>query len=338
MLPPAIWEVMPKHNRLEKIRVLFDKHESTVAIIDLRTTSQDLIKLPEEIVLTYAQELDQRFPEILPTEIRTLVESMFGDLKERDVAEWENILEQKKVETTEAMSHAVLEVISKTIGVLAFVRDDNPLRSRDTLEMEHLQTYIHPVFREACFHFANGALWRSGEVGNDFFVSRQKADGVAVINNRDKLPLGYFEGSRVVAKKVKQHEDAQKILENLASILGRTAQTLAESRRRIPANLYTFGGQCYNLQLRLYIMEYDGALFLHDYEQANIPAQPTDAMLFVNFYLAIISWTIMIGQTVKKIDDAQISQPRPSRISSIMTSWKANNRQEQSATTEEEVA
>ncbi|KAJ3158366.1 hypothetical protein HDU86_002832 [Geranomyces michiganensis] len=96
----------------------------------------------------------------------------------------------------------------------AIERDDDPLKSRSTLEAEHLGTYIHPIFRESCHRFAHGTVWRSEEIAADYSVRKEKADGIAVVKNRDDLPIGYFEGARPVPRKGKTAADGEKVLSN----------------------------------------------------------------------------------------------------------------------------
>ncbi|KAI9096510.1 hypothetical protein DFS34DRAFT_623096 [Phlyctochytrium arcticum] len=96
---------------------------------------------------------------------------------------------------------------ASTFSCRAFANPQNPLKNCQTLECDHLNTFVHPIFRETCHYFANQTTWQAGEISNTFFLERTKADGVAVLRDRDNLPLAYFEGSRPKPLKKKHSED-----------------------------------------------------------------------------------------------------------------------------------
>ncbi|KAJ3178875.1 hypothetical protein HDU85_005072 [Gaertneriomyces sp. JEL0708] len=289
-------------------------------LIDLRTSSPQLHSLSMEMIEKYGESLDQRF-EVLPPEARSLLERIFEGLENVDVRMWEESVNKLEQPDSQPLAN-ILRMVRQTLPVFcrAFARDNNPLKSRETLEAEHLGTYIHPIFREACHRFAYGTVWRHGEASADFFVKRQKADGVAVVKNRDNIPIGYFEGSRPVFGKSKRKADGDKILQNLTSIYSNTVQTLLVTRRRVPDMLMIFGAQAIGLEVVCSVIEYHDHLFLHEFDQAIVPAQSSDALLFIDLYQCIISWALLTGRTVKSINTAQ-STKRASRKSHVMAAW-----------------
>ncbi|KAJ3271697.1 hypothetical protein HK104_004646 [Borealophlyctis nickersoniae] len=335
VLKTGIWDLVPDNevpsecpwkSTLEEVSQHFKRPTEGPTegplLVDLRTGSPQLATLPPEVAERYGGTLDDRFGPVFPDEARALLETVFGKLQAREVKDWEHIV--NSIERSESDCAAeVLAVVKLTFPAFcrAFERDDNPLKSQNTLEAEHLATFIHPIFRECCHRFAHGTVWRSGEIATDYSVHREKGDGIAVVTNRDAVPIGYFEGSRPVPKKGKGKADGDKILRNVTTIFASTVSKLLGSRRRVPDALMTFGAQSVGLELICSVLEYRGDLFCHEFERANVPAQESDILLFVELYQCIISWAMLMGTTIKNLENTR-AQKRASRKSHIMASHK----------------
>ncbi|KAI8994379.1 hypothetical protein BC832DRAFT_596293 [Gaertneriomyces semiglobifer] len=288
--------------------------------INLRAHSQDLNVLPSDLAERYGESLDTRFHELFPETARKYLIDQFDTLEEKPVQEWENIVNDWK-----APKDAFLQKCSEWSSKLyqcsncrAFANPQNPLKNCQTLECDHLSTFIHPIFRESCHHFANQTSWQSGEIGNLFFLQRTKADGVAILRDRDSLPLAYFEGSRPKPSKKKNSEDSRKVIQNLASMQYHIHHLYLSTRRRVPSSVMTFGAQSIELRIICSIMEYQsGCLMMHEFDSANIPCQENDRHMFTDLYECVISWTILMDQSINILREVR-SQKRASRKSHIM--------------------
>ncbi|KAJ3140166.1 hypothetical protein HDU90_008390 [Geranomyces variabilis] len=78
-----------------------------------------------------------------------------------------------------------------------------------------------------------------------------------------------------------------------------------------------FAAQSSGLQIICSVLEFHTQLFLHEYDQASVPAQPSDALMLIRLYEAIASWVKLMGNTAKSIEASQ-AKKRTSRASHIM--------------------
>ncbi|KAI8590728.1 hypothetical protein BDZ88DRAFT_506012 [Geranomyces variabilis] len=116
---------------------------------------------------------------------------------------------------------------------------------------------------------------------------REKADGVATVPGQNDILLAHFEDARPIATQRKKREDLEKIARNLV-----------------------YGAQSAGQYLVVSVLEHHGgALFLHQVDQASIPVQTHDVLLFAELY------------TCRSEIDTTRVQIRSSRKSNFMASW-----------------
>ncbi|KAJ3176638.1 hypothetical protein HDU87_004966 [Geranomyces variabilis] len=288
------------------------------SILDLRTRSADLARIPPSIFKEYSGAVDEEFAFGFTEQGRQCLGNIFSALSMIDLADWENHLVTLDVPESPICKH-LTEMVKLTLPAFcrAFVTKAS---DKTVLEAQHLHTYVHPLFREAFFRFGQKARWECGEISSDYFVQRTKADGVGVFPGRDAFPLAYFEGSRPVPTKDKADADSQKILQNLVTALDGTIKTLASTRRRVPHGMRIFGAQSIAMEVITSMLEYnDGVLFLHEIDQAHVPVNEGEVMLFVNLYELVCSFAMAVGKTIIELNKAQAKTVRPSRKSHLQT-------------------
>ncbi|KAJ3175489.1 hypothetical protein HDU87_006152 [Geranomyces variabilis] len=300
LLTSDLWGLLGTDPKADASGVLTEIAEvlgvtDAVNLYDLRTHAGTLGKLPYDVAAKYGDELDRRWKDLVPNEVHVFLDQFFGALKKKKADEWERALEDTRDQSSPMLTN-VLGMVKQILPAFcrAFTREDNPLKNCQSLETDYLQTYIHPIFREACHRFGK-TVWQSGEISTKYFVDRQKADGVAIVPSRDNFPVAYFEGAKPVSRHSKRTADMEKTMQNVVSIQYHTIKELLSSRRRVPAMLQTFGAQSINLEIVCCLLEYhEGNLFLHEVDRANVPAQAEDVELFPEFYTCIMGWTVSI--------------------------------------------
>ncbi|KAJ3181242.1 hypothetical protein HDU87_001371 [Geranomyces variabilis] len=92
-------------------------------------------------------------------------------------------------------------------------------------------------------------------------------------------------------------------------------------QRRVSDLVQVFGAQSAGQHLVVSVLEHHGgALFLHQVDQASVPVQTHDVLLFAELYTCIASLAMHVGCALKEIDTARV-QTRSSRKSNFMASW-----------------
>ncbi|KAJ3144037.1 hypothetical protein HDU89_000724 [Geranomyces variabilis] len=323
LLRLRMWSLVPSgtaspdvYNELNALFTSAD--ENTVRVIDLRTSeSSDILLLSDDLGSAYGAMLDNWFDNLLSEDVRSTLEQFFSKVRHLEASKCEAEL-NALTEQGSSDAQKMVAVVKATLPVFfrAFARDDNPLKSASTLEAEHLHTFIHPIIRECCARFAPRVVWRGGEIPSEYFVSKNKADGVGMLTGREKVPLAYFEGSRAVASAKKGAADEEKIAMNLAHIFASTVKKLLASRQRLADELLFLGAQSIGLRVICSVMEYRGQLYLHEFNSANVPAQASEALMFVSLYECLAGWTVIMQKTALSIDASQLKK-RTSRVSNI---------------------
>ncbi|KAJ3153436.1 hypothetical protein HDU86_005266 [Geranomyces michiganensis] len=272
-------------------------------------------QIPQMLAKSYAALNDQRFAATFPEHCSHYLGQLFAELDSQKVEMWEEII--AKLELPEDETNAkLLQLVQKTFAEFprAFCRDDNPLKNASTLEANHLQQFVHPIFREAMFRFGRGAVWHAGGISHEFFVEREKADGVATVPGRNNIPLAYFEGARPIATQRKKKQDSEKIARNLVSALAGSIESLGRQQRRVPDVVRVYGAQSAGQHLVVSVLEHHGrclvrffrevrsahrlsvpvggTLFLHQVDQASVPVQTHDVLLFAELYACIASLAV----------------------------------------------
>ncbi|KAJ3160059.1 hypothetical protein HDU88_008363 [Geranomyces variabilis] len=274
ILGSDVWRRQRHHRYLKEVAGFF-KSGQGVEVIDLRTSfTKRLLKLSNNQAERYAAFVEQRFANPLSETSHDVLETLFNKLRRAKVSEWERIGEEG-VEREDQDTEKLLAVIRTTLPAFsqAFARGDNPLTNRATLESEHMQEFIHPIFRESCHQFATGVKWRSREISSNYFVKRTKADAVAHMTKRDNLPLGYLEGARPVSTKRKKRADEEKIIQNVTIMFTTNIKKLLTDKRRLPDSVMGFAAQSSGLQITCSVLEFHTQLFLHEYYQASVPGR-----------------------------------------------------------------
>ncbi|KAJ1532771.1 hypothetical protein HK096_006217, partial [Nowakowskiella sp. JEL0078] len=278
---------------LKKILEQLEFQEEKVFIVDLRSSNADFLAQFDDVTFEeYGKYLESRFNSHESGGIEEFLESLWLLFsKSSDVKNWEREIEELTPPSDEILQK-VLNVVKKTFPtfIRAYSSVKNPLLNDKTLECEVLNDYVHPIFKEALFQFSQ-TTWLSGEISNSHFVSRDKADGVAIIPGRE-LPVAYFEGSRLKPDVNKGLHDAQKILENAVSILSTITFNSVREKKRIPVPLSTFVSQLNGPILVLGVVECIGKkIFVHEYDLVNLPRTERDLDDAKELYLSIIGWT-----------------------------------------------
>ncbi|KAJ3140167.1 hypothetical protein HDU90_008391 [Geranomyces variabilis] len=109
---------------------------------------------------------------LVPAEATSLLENVFETLEKLKVGDREKWISEKDVPAKPIRADA-MAVVKQTLPAYcrAFTRDMNPLHDVTTLEAEHLNTLIHPIFRE-CAHRFGQTIWKCGEISSEFFIKR----------------------------------------------------------------------------------------------------------------------------------------------------------------------
>ncbi|KAJ3146543.1 hypothetical protein HDU86_008475 [Geranomyces michiganensis] len=265
----------PMPHALQRIVELYTKEfgASDVLPVDLRMIAGKVQKLGKRRVIALGGYLDQKFQDERVDVIRAFLESLFRGAPPTDLDEWElQILDEKqhcfdgtdfltdKLSPSEIreLCRSALKVVKATVpGFLReFASPTNCFRDATTLECEVLLQFIHPLFKEAVFVFAQQTKWVSGEIGSEYLKGLTKADGLGIAPTNDDIPVCYFEGTRVrVRNSAKKKADADKLLDNGQHILRTIWQKLTESKRRLPAKLLLGTAQSYQTDIHLNVLE-----------------------------------------------------------------------------------
>ncbi|KAI8588914.1 hypothetical protein BDZ88DRAFT_475945 [Geranomyces variabilis] len=127
---------------------------------------------------------------LVPAEATSLLENVFETLEKLKVGDREKWISEKDVPAKPIRADA-MAVVKQTLPAYcrAFTRDMNPLHDVTTLEAEHLNTLIHPIFRE-CAHRFGQTIWKCGEISSEFFIKPFVDD-----TNLDDLMLTFLSGN-----------------------------------------------------------------------------------------------------------------------------------------------
>ncbi|KAJ3041369.1 hypothetical protein HDV00_009510 [Rhizophlyctis rosea] len=161
----------------------------------------------------------------------------------------------------------------------------NPLLRIDTLECQHLNQFAHPAIERFLWEIAK-VHYTFGEITDPFISSNSKADGVGLLSDADKFP----------------------VVEGVAAVV--------KASRRAPESLAGFGGQSFATEIRLVMLEYHDAFFLHEIDSASVPRDATEMLFFVEFYESILKWAALAEQIVASSHlgnnvDTIVSSPYP---------------------------
>ncbi|KAI8589327.1 hypothetical protein BDZ88DRAFT_418460 [Geranomyces variabilis] len=284
-------------------------------VLDLRPSSSVFFALPHQLQDNYAQYMTERVDSLVSDATHEFLVDLFCE--ERSLQVWQTTIDALGP-SKDPQLNSVIRVIRATLPTFlkAFCLGAlNPLLRIETLECSHLNAYVHPVLERMLWEVAN-VHYDFGEIP-DPFLRKQKADGLGILTDADKLPIVYVEGSRPCAKKSKDHDDGRKLAVNTVAIQEETIKTLIQNRRRIPKMLATYGGQSFGTTLRLNMTEHFGAILLHEIDCASVPRDPSELPLFVEFYEAVLKWSEMVAVTVQSFKEAK-RQKRTARISTIL--------------------
>ncbi|KAI8994290.1 hypothetical protein BC832DRAFT_596374 [Gaertneriomyces semiglobifer] len=322
ILKKKVWEQLARHRQQYAIPDVFKdiaRHwpsDSSVhtRVIDLRVRSSEWKnRLTQATVESFASYCDNILGDQSTIGLHEYLDGLFQPLQSVSVEKWETSLANTAPPTCDTLKEA-FATIKQTFGALrhisvrAFLAPFNPLTQSDTLECTLLNEFFHPIMREALYRFGAMTTWKYGEIGHDYFIQRECADGVGILRGTDQLPILYFEGSRLKPKKTKGAADAAKTLRNGASMFAHTLERFVRANRRLPTLYQGYIGQLIGRQISFALLQYHGDIFCFDYDFATIPCIPEDVHLFAKFYSIIIGVAIMVGKTVREMENTQISK------------------------------